>query len=963
MINASLQQATNLVDSVGIGLATVDRAGVQSYVNPAFCHMTGFQADELLGRHPPYPYWPPEELGRIQAAFNATLAGEAPEQGVELRFCRKDGTRFDVMVSVTPIQSGEGWIAAVTRITPHARTRRGQSLLIEAGTVLGASLDYEATLRSLAHLCVPALADYCLIDLLREAGEIERVEISHRDQRRVSDLWEMSRRWPAQMSDGSGIGYVLRERQPVLASVVTDEMLTSFTKDPERLAMLRAMEVRSCIIVPMIARDRVLGAVTLNSSSSERIFAESDLEMAVALAERAAVAVDNARLFNELQTQMRGREILEADLGLALKAGGFGYWTYDVASGVVTWDPKYREIFGLSAHEAPTFEAGISAVHADDRKRVAEAIASAAQNGEDYHEEFRAVVAGNVRWIMARGRGFRGGDGAIVRMAGFVLDITERVQSENRWRNLSGRLDLALSHSGLGDWSWDASTDLVRFSTRAAELFGIPVEPSMTWTEMRTLLHPADAEMAAQAVTESLLRQSEYHIEYRVRSEEAGYRWIEARGRGIYQEGEAVGMIGTVQDVTARRREQETANILAQAGSAMASLVPQTILEELVSLCVQTLGDYALAYVVEADGSIVPVVAQHSDPALQPIAAELAEVSRPRPGSDHLVARAITSALPVFIPRASQEIIEATATSARHLELLRILRPAGAVAVPLIARGRTFAVLAVARGESGLAHFTDDDMEVVAELAQRAALAVDNAALYQQAQTANAVKAQFLATISHELRTPLNAIIGYTELLEVGIAGEMSEEQQGYLSRVKSSAAHQLRLVEDVLSFARLDAGKPQITIESLEVSQLFAEVQSIIAPAANRKGLTLAFSCSAPITIESDRGKLRQVLLNIVSNAIKFSQAGEIRTTAALENGILVVEIADQGIGIPADKHDAIFQPFFQVDQSNTREAGGAGLGLSIARRFVGLLSGTIAVTSSPGAGATFTIRLPTHT
>jgi PAS domain S-box-containing protein len=962
MLSPQFLQDLSLVESLGVGVAVVAADGRQTYVNPAFCKMVGYSPAELLNATPPYVYWPPEELPRIEAAFRATLDGGAPEGGVELRFRDKNERRFDVLVKVTPLKGNAtgSWVAAVTGITPHARSHRGQSLLVEAGRVLGVSLNYQDTLRSLAHLCVPALADYCLIDLLNEDGEIQRVEIAHRDQRRVGELWEMYRRWPAQLSDHTGIGYVLRERKPILASVVPDEMLAGFTTEPDRLRMLRGMELKSCIIVPMIARDRVLGAITLNSSSSERIFAESDLAMAIALAERAALAVDNARLFQELQTQILGRANLEADLGLALTAGGFGYWTYDVVSGEVYWDRRYREIFGLSATADPTFDAGIAAVHPQDRQRVVDAITEAASHGTDYIAEFRVSLREDVHWIMARGRAFRGANGEIIRMAGFVLDITERVRNEDRWREISSRLDLALSHSGLGDWSWDAATDLVTMSQRAADTFGIPVEPRITWTEMRSLLHPADAEMAAAAVINALANHSEYRVEYRVRNPHDGYRWVEARGRGLYDQGAAVGMIGIVQDVTERRRANDAANILAQAGPALASLQPETILQGLVDLCAGTIGDYAVAYIVREDGQIDGVASAHAIADMQPVVAELARVARPDPDATHLVAQAAVTGQPVFIKRATTEFIQATALNSRHVELLSILRPTGAIAVPLLARGRAVAVLVVVRVENGLELFGDDDVAVIAELADRAALAVDNATLYQQAQQANSVKAQFLATISHELRTPLNAIVGYTELLEVGIAGSITPAQTDFLKRIKASAGHQLNLVEDVLTFATLEAGRPTLRYEMVDIAQLLSEVESILAPAAAQKSLEISISCPVGMNTDTDRAKLRQILLNIVGNAVKFTPAGEIRITAAQEDVRLTIEVTDQGIGIPLEMHETVFKPFFQVDQSRTRQIGGAGLGLSITQRLVDLLGGSINLASMPGVGTTFTITIP---
>jgi PAS domain S-box-containing protein len=952
----------DLADSVGFGIAAVDASGRQTYVNAAFANMVGWTTVELVGMRAPYPYWPAEEHASIQSAFAQTLAGKAPEEGFELRFCHKNGTRFDVLVLVTALPNGAGYVASVTKLTSYLRGRRAHSLLLEASRVLGSSLDYQTTLRTLAHITVPAIADYCLIDLLEDDGAVRRVEIAHRDQRRVPDLWAMYERWPADLSDATGIGAVLRTGRPVLASVITDEMLTAHTSDPDKLRQLRAMELRSCIIVPMVARDRTLGAITLNSSSSERVFTEHDLELAAALAERAAIAIDNARLHSNLQREMRDRRDLQADLHMATSAGGLGYWTYTPATGQVTWDDKYREIFGLPSGVAPTFEAGMSVVHPDDFERVQSSIARAARDMSEFRSELRIIRDGHIRWVLSRGRAVPNADGALHRLAGFVLDITDRIESEERWRKASQHLELALSHSGLGDWRWEAATDLVYFSQRAAEIFEIAVDPPMTWTQMQTLLHPEDADRAAKAVVHALEARTEYAIEYRVRSRDLGYRWVEAHARGVYNDsGVALSMVGTLQDVTERRRAEEAARVLAAAGPALTALDPDNILKELVRLAADHLGDYALAYHVREDGSIRPAATAHKNNDLAELVAEVARIATPRPDSSHMVARAAATGQPVGIARASRDVIEAAALNPRHLELLRALRPSGAIAVPLIARGRTVAVYAVARAEGGREDFTQADFDVIIELASRAALAFDNAQLYQAAHLEDAAKGQFIATISHELRTPLNAIIGYTDLLDAGVAGRLTETQTDFIRRIRTSAGHQAALVEDILDFSRLEAGQQVVDMAPVHLGKLLADVRDVMLPVATAKMLELTVdSSAADLVVNSDAARLRQIVINLVGNAVKFTDAGRISVQTAVRNGRLNIAVSDTGPGIPAAQHAAIFQPFYQVDQSRTRKNGGAGLGLSIAMRLVRSLRGDITVTSEPGNGSTFTVTLP---
>ncbi|HTL95010.1 MAG TPA: CheR family methyltransferase, partial [Gemmatimonadaceae bacterium] len=230
------------------------------------------------------------------------------------------------------------------------------------------------------------------------------------------------------------------------------------------------------------------------------------------------------------------------------------------------------------------------------------------------------------------------------------------------------------------------------------------------------------------------------------------------------------------------------------------------------------------------------------------------------------------------------------------------------------------------------------------------------------AEVASQVKTGIMTTLSHELRTPLNAILGYAELLDVGIAAPIPEAAHAHVERIRLSARHLTHLIEDMLSYSRIEGGHESAQLESVEVRPLLQEVAAVGEPLALTKNLALFVKVddATPGTIESDPNKLRQVLLNLVGNAIKFSKEGRVDVNVHAQNGGIEFAVSDTGIGIAPEHLERLFDPFWQADSRLTREAGGSGLGLAIARRYVELLGGKIRVESRLGHGSRFLVQLP---
>jgi signal transduction histidine kinase len=286
--------------------------------------------------------------------------------------------------------------------------------------------------------------------------------------------------------------------------------------------------------------------------------------------------------------------------------------------------------------------------------------------------------------------------------------------------------------------------------------------------------------------------------------------------------------------------------------------------------------------------------------------------------------------------------------------------------VPLLHRGEIVGTLAVRRKQPG--QFPQSTVDLLETFADQSVLAIQNARLFREIEEksrelaeASKHKSQFLANMSHELRTPLNAILGYAELMLDSIYGEPSEKMRAVLERLQANGRHLLGLINDVLDLSKIEAGQLTLSLDDYSLSDVVHGVVSAVEPLAAEKRLAFKAEVAPDLPIgRGDGRRLSQVLLNLVGNAIKFTDKGEVAVRASATNGAFTVAVCDTGPGIPVADQVKIFEEFQQADSSITRKKGGTGLGLSIAKRIIEMHGGRIWVESEPGKGSTFYFTLP---
>jgi signal transduction histidine kinase/HAMP domain-containing protein len=286
--------------------------------------------------------------------------------------------------------------------------------------------------------------------------------------------------------------------------------------------------------------------------------------------------------------------------------------------------------------------------------------------------------------------------------------------------------------------------------------------------------------------------------------------------------------------------------------------------------------------------------------------------------------------------------------------------------IPLSARGRAAGLLSAYFKTKR--EITDTEARALRTIARLVSVAKENADLVNelkdnnlQLERANRLKSEFLASVSHELRTPMNAIIGYTKLMLDGLDGELTEQQTADLERVVQAADNLLGLINGLLDLAKIEAGKMELSVEDVDIPLVIDDVIELMRPQADAKSLSMRAEVAGNLpTAWADRARIRQVLVNLIANAVKFTEHGGVTVRATVVDGWITIGVVDTGVGIPPEAQTYIFDEFRQVDASTTRRYGGTGLGLAISKRLIALHGGRIWVDSTVGMGSTFLFTLP---
>lgn len=329
----------------------------------------------------------------------------------------------------------------------------------------------------------------------------------------------------------------------------------------------------------------------------------------------------------------------------------------------------------------------------------------------------------------------------------------------------------------------------------------------------------------------------------------------------------------------------------------------------------------------------------------------------------------LNSPLAECVRKCETIVLESTdAWESAYPELVPLLADTGhraQIIAPLVVAGDCIGAIGIAFSEER--RFTDEERQYAVSLGQQCAIAMERARLFElekqarnTAEKASSFKSAFLAGLSHELRTPLNAIGGYAELLEMGVQGPVTTEQKKSLDRIQASRRHLQGLIDALLELTRIEAGTVRYTIEPVSLSEIVATCEALTAPQRSAKNLKFRGSASLDdLIVLADAEKLRQIVLNLLTNAVKYTQDGQIRLDVHAVDGMASLSVSDTGPGIPDDMLEVIFEPFVQLNQGVAPQSG-VGLGLAISRNLARGMGGDLTAVSTAGKGSTFTLTIP---
>ncbi|MBD1937773.1 PAS domain S-box protein [Microcoleus sp. FACHB-68] len=926
----SLKQERNfifaVIDTASALVAVFDPQGNVIRFNRACEQITGYSVDEVRGRSLWNLFLVPEEIERVKEVFQQLISGQFQKKESENYWLTKDKNRRLIAWSNTVLLDSEGAVEYIVTsgidITERKRAEQRLTVQHAISRILAESATLnEAAPKILQAICENQAWDFGeLWSINALANTLYCAQTWHQPSKEVSEFEALAHL--SVFIKGEGMpGRVWASGEPTWIEDVAKD--ANF----QRAEIARRAGLHGAFALPVRDEHETLGVLIFFSRQIEEPDADL-LQMMTAIGSQIGQFVKRKRAEEgRRESEEKYRSVVNNIKEVIFQTDAAGMWAF--------LNPAWSEITGFAIEESIGTNF-LDYIHPDDRQRTSELfqsliyrkkkscraevrylikhqnplLAISKNEGEETHR--------NYRWIEVDARLAVDSTGTICGTFGTLNDITERRRTEEALRVSQERYELAISAGDVGVWDWNIATHEMYIDPTIKAVLGYTeLDIPDTLEGWRSLVHPDDLQRVLE-VTQAHLegKTYQYEIEHRRLHKDGSFRWFLSRGSAFQDaEGKMCRMTGTDTDITERKLVQEALErerrqlkqIIANAPVAMAMFDRE----------VRYLA-YSNKWLIDYNLQGQSIIGKSHYELFPNIHKRWKAINKRA-----LQGEAISSPEDVFESENKSKIYFRWAV---HPWLERDGCVGGTVVV------------------------TDRINELVE--AREAAL------------EASRFKSLFLANMSHEIRTPMNAVLGMTGLL---LDTSLNPEQRDFVETIRISGDALLSLINEILDLSKLEAGEIELEVLNFDLSVCIEEMLDLLAPPAHAKGIEIAalIDENVPVYIQGDAGRLRQILMNLIGNAIKFTSSGEVVVRAELlskteTNASLYFAVIDTGIGIPLEAQRKLFAPFTQVDASTTRKYGGTGLGLAICKELVTLMGGKIGVESQLGQGTKFWFTIP---
>ncbi len=724
-------------------------------------------------------------------------------------------------------------------------------------------------------------------------------------------------------------------------------------------------KARSVYGVPLIDVGRVLGVAYMGSVTAPS-FSEQDRTLFNAMVHRATAAIVQHLLREEAEHRAAALAVSEARFRATFDSAAVGIAELATDGSFLRVNRRYAELLGYAPDELTELRYQDVTAPDDLERNLAEMALLLEGRASTYTTEKRYIRKdGAVRWVELTVSAVPGADGKPEELVIIATDITRRRATEEALRASEQRMRLAIEMTRLGTWDWDVEHDTLVGSALAYRMLGLKPDAPLDTARFVALLRPEDRRAHQEAVRRALRGEGggRFARDFTViRSSDREERCLSTRARVIFDaHGHPTRMLGTVRDITEERRRETRLRFLADVGRVLdARLGYQETLERVAKLAVPTLADWCTVDILDRGSEMLGEFAAvaHRDPARIEYIREIRRRFPVRRDGSSPIARVIATGTPLWRNDPIEGMLQEFALGGEHLQLLRRVGVRSFAVVPLMSAGEVVGALSFATAESGR-RFDQGDVHLFAEIGRSAGAAIEAARLNERTRRAVELRDQVLAVVSHDLRTPLQIVDMASTLLlrNPSVAGDPSVIDR--VNMIKRAAARMERLISDLLDMSSIRQGRLSAVLEPCDLASILDEVVAAQGPLASEHGTDLRIGeVHVPSQIPCDRGRIAQLLANLVGNATKFCGQGDAITIDAVEgDGETIVSVTDTGPGIPPEDLERIFEFYWSGPNQTER---GSGLGLFIARGIVNAHGGRIWVESRPGVGSRFAFSLP---